>query len=72
MIKVLCDLDSMDIKQECILQAIAAVQLTDAMTAVSYTYFSSVSVFYRFGSSALCFPPWTDGASATFPRCQII
>jgi len=50
----------------------AAVRLMDAPGAASYVDFSSsVSVFYRFGSLALCFPLWTDGASATLLPCLI-
>lgn len=43
-VKILCDLDSVDFENKCILKAIAAVRLIDALTAASYTSFSSVSV----------------------------
>lgn len=48
--------------------------LKTASSSPRHTHFTSVSLFfcYRFGSSALCFPRWTAGASATFLQCRII
>lgn len=53
MIKILCDLDRVVFKHKFILMAIAAVQLIDAMTAASYTYFSCLFVLQVWEFSSL-------------------
>lgn len=53
MIKILYDLDSTDIKHECILMVVAVVLLMDVVTAASYTCFSSVCVLQVWEFSSL-------------------
>lgn len=68
MIQILYELNIVDVKEKFKVMDTAALHLIHII--IIFHLPQLMPLFYRFGSSALSSPLWTDGASETLLPCQ--